>query len=216
MKMILPIMALIFAYQVYGQQDDRKDFLFDEYKHARVFQRNGGYSIEHVNFNFEVNKLYFIDKQDGAVKVVSDELMIVSFWVGERVFIPSADGLKEQLHDNGFRLFLHYNIKRKEKKSDLLYGGDNSVASVNTYNDFRGTGYYNFRNSASEISKVYPSYSLLTEKGKEKIFVESKSFLRIFPANKRKVISEYIASERIDFEQPEMVLKLCMHVFKNE
>ena len=216
MKMYMSLFLSLFLAHISAQTVGNIHFLFDEYQQARVYQSNGRYSNELVNFCFEDNKLYFVDSKDGKKKVVSEDLMIVSFWIGDRVFIPITYGLKEILHDNGFRLFLHYNTKRQSTKSNLLYGGDNSVASVNTYTDFRGTGLYNFRSMSSEISKIYPSYSLLVKNGRERVFANSKSFLKAIPASKRKAISEYIASKQIDFEQPEMVLKLCIYVFNNE
>lgn len=215
-RLKITILLSAFVVLVFAQSAHNAQFLFDEYQQARVYQSNGRYSNELVNFSFDENKLYFIDQKDGMQKMVSENLDIVSFWVDDRVFIPTAKGLKEILHDNGFRLFLHYNIKRQSTKSELLYGGNNAVASVSTYTDFRGAGLYNFRTMGSEISKIYPSYSLIIANGKESFFVDKKSYVRLFSGNKRKTVDAYISAEAIDFEQPEMVMELCLKTINNE
>jgi hypothetical protein len=215
-RLKITILLSVFVVHVFAQSAHNAHFLFDEYQQSRVYQSNGRYSNELVNFSFEDNKLYFVDQKDGMQKVVSESLNIVSFWVDDRVFIPSAKGLKEILHDNGFRLYLYYNIRRQSSKNELLYGGNNAVAAVSTYSDFRGSGLYNFRNMGSEISNIYPSYSVIIANANERFFVDRKSFVRIFSSKKRKAVDEYLSRETVNFEQPEMVLELCKQMFNND
>lgn len=190
--------------------DDPLGLLFENYEDAIVYLKGSTYTEEKVNFNFLENKMLFVDKADGLVKVLpsTDNILSVNVKNGNRRFIFDRDGLKEIISDSP-EIYVQYNAKIRTKAQKGGYG-TSETSNITSYSDIRHQGQISvLKNLDREISSYY-NYYWIVKDGKKKKFTDFKGFLKIYSKHKD-ILGKYIEENEINFEDTSAIVSLCQY-----
>ncbi|MDH6311016.1 hypothetical protein M2451_003905 [Dysgonomonas sp. PFB1-18] len=190
-------------------QENLSGYLFDSYKEAIVHFKGNLQSNERVNYNLLDGKLYFIDRQDNKIKVVSDVDKIAFVKVGDRSFLLDGDGMKEVVSTSPL-IYAKYNAKGRKKPSKAAYGGTSQVSSSTSYAELRDGGSHAFLKSDEiEIHSHHNEY-WIEKDGKKRKFTQFKQFIKIYSAHKEQ-LEQYIKDNNINFEDVKAIIELCRY-----
>jgi len=210
MKRALSILftLLTFTVVVYAQ-GETSNFLFESYKDAILFYKNGLQSNEKVNFNMIDEKLYFIDRSDKQIKIASGTDNITSILIDDKSYVIDENGLKEILATNPVLLYVRYKVQSRSKPTQVAYGGTSNISSVSTYSDYRSGGQQTILKSQDmEVSNIYNCYWI--EKNNKKYKFENKDhFFRIY-AKKKDLIGQYLQDNKVNFTNKNDIIKLVL------
>lgn len=179
-----------------GEKDS--SFLFPEYQKAEVVYLNGSQSDETVNYNLVDEKLYFIDRSDQRVKVVSDVQHIAAIRIKDKSYLLDVNGFREVIFTDPIEFCVQYKAGHQIVNSNVGYGGTSSVASVSTYSSYRAGGQETIiKQPDIQVSAIYNCY-WIGKGNKQYKFTDKNQFLKIYPKQKQK-INEYIDTQKLDF-----------------
>lgn len=192
-----------------SSQEKLLGYLFDDYKDATVHFKGNQQSNEKVNYNLLDGKLYFIDRQDNRIKVVSDVDKIAFVKVGDRSFLLDGDGMKEVVSTSPL-IYVKYNAKSRKKPSKAAYGGTSQVSSSTSYAELRDGGSHAFmKNDEIEIHSHYNEY-WIEKGGKKRKFAQFKQFIKIYSKHKEQ-LEQYIKDNNVNFEDVKAIIELCRY-----
>ena len=207
---LLQVMIVVTGSTISAQQP-KSEFLFPDFKLAKVYFTNGRQSDEKVNYHLLSDKIRFIDKADNQIKEVSDPQIIKSIIIGERVFIPNPDGegWLEVLSDKPV-VEVQYFVKAKPKAKEAGYGGTSELTSTSTYSEYSDGGTMT-RLKETEMEVVdYYNYYWIVKDGKRKLFKSLVQFVKLYPKQKEQ-LNQYIQDNAINFEDVKAIVKLCIY-----
>ena len=188
-------------------QQKLSGFLFEDFQDATVHFVGGALSNEKVNYNMLDKSLYFVDKSDDMIKIVSDIDRIGFIRISERHFIPTQNGMQEVLKTTPV-IYVEYFAKGRIKPQKGGFGAT-GVASINTYTDFRSGGQYTLKEHEIEVSGYYNSYWIELN-GKKRKFDDFKQFLKIYSKHKI-VLDKHIKDNNIEFNDVDEIVNLCLY-----
>ena len=211
MKKMNFLLVILLAFSALVKADEKAaSFLFPEYQKADVIYSNGLQSNESVNYNLIDEKLYFIDKSDNRIKIVSDIQSIAAIRLNERTFFLNDNGLRELIVSEPVELCVQYKAQHHIVNSTVGYGGTSSVASVSTYANYRAGGQQTIiKQPDVQVSAMYNCYWI----GKGKVlykFIDKKQFVKIYGKYKQK-LNEYIDNKKVDFNSITQVSDLVKY-----
>ncbi len=196
-KWITILLFLTIIYNVYSQQNNA-NFLFPDYQKAIINFNWGAQSTEKINYNLVEEKLYFIDKSDSLIKIVSGIQSIASIQIQDKFYIIDTYGLKERVTTEPPFLYVQYKAATTSQPTTVAYGGSSNIASVSTYTDYRSGGQQTIlKNSGLQVSNISPVY-WLEKNSRFYQFDNKKQFLKIYPAFKDK-LKVYLSENKVDF-----------------
>lgn len=208
-RILFTLLIWIGFFSLVLSQHNLSEYLFDDYKDATVHFKGNLKSNERVNYNLLNGKLYFIDKHDNKIKVVSDIEKIAFIKVRDRNFLLDNDGLKEVVSTLPL-VYVKYNAKSRRKPSKAAYGGTSQVSSSANYTELRDGGSHAFlKNDDVEIFLHYNEY-WIEKDGKKKKFTQFKQFIKIYSGHKEQ-LEQYIKDNNINFEDAEAIVELCRY-----
>lgn len=199
MKKMNFLFVILLAFSTWIKADEKPaSFLFPEYQKAEVIYSNGLQSNESVNYNLIDEKLYFIDKSDNRIKVVSDIHSIDAIRIDERTYFLNENGLRELILSEPVEFCVQSKAQHHIVNSTVGYGGTSSVASVSTYTNYRAGGQQTIiKQPDIQVSATYNCYWI----GRGRVlykFIDRKQFVRIYGKYKQK-LNEYIDNKKLDF-----------------
>ena len=211
MKRLTLILLMCGAFCVASSSQNRDlGFLFDIYKDGTIHFKGNTHSPEKINYNLIDNKLYFVDKKDGQIKIVSDISRILYIKVEDRSFLFYKDGLKEVVSTTPL-IYVQYNVKSQKKASKVGYGGTSQLSSTTNYAVLRDGGAESvLKEDEREITDHY-NYYWIEKDNKKKRFANFKDFVKIYPKQKASDIEKYIQQNNIEFEDIEAIVELCKY-----
>jgi hypothetical protein len=193
---IFILLLIVLSGQLFAQ--DSLSFQFPSYSNATIAYKNGSSTQEKINYNFAEQRLYFVDKKDNQIKVVSSTESIALIRMGDRKFLMDVDGLKEVVAEDPL-IYVQMKAKTKAKAKTIGYGGSDGVASVTTYSEFKSGGQISIlENDAYEVSSVYKIYWIV-KNNKRKLITNFKQLQKMYPKNKEQ-ISNYIETKNVNFD----------------
>ena len=208
-RTLLVLLSWMAFIPIVVSQENLSAFLFDEYKDAIVYFKGNRQSGEKVNYNMIDDKLYFVDKKDNQVKVVSGIENIVYIKVGERSFLIEEDGMKEVVSSEPL-IYVQYKAKVQRKATKGAYGGTSKVSSASSYTELRDGGAHALvKNYETEASSYY-NYYWIEKNGKKRKFTDFKQFLKIY-SKQKKDLEKYIDDKKISFEDVNAIIELCIY-----
>lgn len=210
MKKILFTLLIWVAFSASASsQENSSEFLFDDYKDAIVYFKTNQQSNEKVNYNLLDEKLYFVDRQDNRIKIVSDVKQIALIKVDDRKFLLDDDGMREVVSSVPL-IYVKYKAKIQKKPSKVAFGGTSQVSSTTEYAVLRDGGSHAIlKNDEMEVRSLYNEY-WIEKDGKKKKFTQFKQFIKIYSKHKEQ-LEEYIKDNNVDFEDVEAIIELCRY-----
>ena len=190
-------------------QEETSGFLFREFQDAQVYVA-GAYSDEKVNYNVMDKQLYYVDKRDGLVRIIDDLSRVRIIKINNRNFIPVSSGGLQEVFPTNPPIYVEYFPRVKRKSQSVGYGGTSELTSKSNNSLLFGRDGFAFpEKSDMEATSVYNCY-WIEKNGKKKKFTNIKQFLKIYPENKT-ILDEYIKMKKIDFNDKEEIVKLCLY-----
>lgn len=193
---IFIFLLIVFSGQLFAQ--DSLSFQFPKYSNATIVYKNGTSTQEKINYNFAEQSLYFVDRKDNQIKVVSSAESIALIRMDDRRYLIDADGLKEVVAEDPL-IYVQMKAKTKAKAKTIGYGGSDGVAAVTTYSEFKAGGQISIlENKTYEVSSVYKIYWVV-KNNKRKLITNFKQLQKMYPKNKEQ-ISNYIETKNVNFD----------------
>ena len=191
-----------------AMSQEETGFLFGEFKEATIHFSGGFQSIEKVNYNILDKELYFIDKNDGLIRIVTgmDRIRIVR--IDNRNFIPVKTGMHEAFPTTP-PIFVEYMPKVQKKGQQVGYGGTSQVASTSTNNYLENQNFIFPQKKDYEATSFYNCYWIELN-GKKKKFANFNQFLKIYPKHKS-ILDGRIKTDEIEFNDTQKVIDLCLY-----
>ncbi|MDD4776954.1 MAG: hypothetical protein PHV53_01565 [Fermentimonas sp.] len=210
MKLVLHILIITIIFPLFASAQEIKDnskYLFEEFQDAYIYYKDGRVFAVPVNFDLEKGIYVFIDNATKEVNEFTDPDMVVSMHVGDRIFMMSKGKATEVIQaEPKFHVF--YTAQKKKAPSGISYGGTSETASVDSYKGLAGKGLISGIQSDNRIvADVSKSYEVRIGR-RDRSFYNQRSFVRLFPKNKRDTINTYIEEKKVDFNSSEQVLEL--------
>jgi len=191
-------------------QEPLSAYLFDDYHDAVVYFRDGRKSAEKVNYNLVESALYFIDKRDGQIKVVSDYTVIDSLIIVGRTFLLDGNNALEKVSAAPV-IYIRFNANSAYKPQTIGYGISSDLASVDAYSSASFQGIRtDLEGKERQVSKIYHDY-FIEQNGKRRRFSNFRQLHRIYPAH-RKILEKYVAEHELDFNDVAGMITLCRYV----
>lgn len=153
--------------------------------------------------------LYFIDKRDGLVKVVSDYTIIDSLIIAGRTFLLDGSYALEKVSATP-AIYIRFHANSAYKPQTIGFGVSSQLASVDAYSSasFQGirTELQGKERQVSEISHDY----FIEQNGKRKKFSNFKQLYRLYPAH-REALENHVAEHGLDFNDVSSIVALCRY-----
>ena len=183
-------------------------YMFEEFQDAIFYFQGGIRSQAKVNYNLMDGMIYFIDQDDGLVKMVTNTDKINVVKIGERNFVTVRDGIQEVMPTDP-PIYVQYMARTKMKAQKGAYGTETETSSITTYSEMRDGQPYNVQEREFEAIGRYNMY-WIEKNGKKIKFLDFKQFLKIYPKHKD-ALDSYIKSNRIDFNETKDIVALCLY-----
>jgi hypothetical protein len=207
LNQLILFFLIVFCSKIYAQ--DSKSFQFQEFTNATIFYKNGTITYEKVNYNLINQSLYFIDKKDNQIKVVSSFEIIGYIIIDNRKYLIDTDGLKEMINSTPI-IYVQIKAKTKAKERTIGYGGSDGVASTTTYSEYKSGGQIStLQNNTYEVSKLYKIY-WIEKNNKREIIANFKQLLKLY-ANKKELIKQYIKTNEVNLEDVNQFVDLVKY-----
>ena len=183
-------------------------YMFEEFQDAIVYFQGGIRSQAKVNYNLMDGIIYFIDQEDGLVKIVTNVDKITVIKIGERNFITVKGGIQEVMPTTP-PIYVQYRVKTKMKAQKGAYGTVTETSSITTYSGIQDGKSYGIQEREFEATGRYNMY-WIEKNGKKIQFLDLKQFLKIYPKHKD-ALDSYIKSNSIDFNETNTIVALCLY-----
>lgn len=205
-KLIILCLLLSGATRLFAQTE-KSPFLFDDFKTAIIYYKDGRQFSVPLNYNLVTNQFLFIDKNDDNLeKEFTDPEMIVSIEIGKRFFLSPTEGATEIIQSVP-QFYVQYQGVSKQKGTAVGYGGKTETASTSNYTNLRSGSIIGGAQATDRtLSGIDKSYKIKVGK-KEKQFSYKKQFLKLYSTQKE-VLNKYIEDNKISFDSIEQVLQL--------
>lgn len=189
-------------------QENKSEFLFDEFQDATVFYRDGRQFMVNLNYNLIGNCFLFKDvEDDNNLKEFAYINQIAMVKTGDRTFLISRNGKSQELLQMEPQVLVEYKGKVKDPGKRAAYGGRSETSAITSISSIQSGGQYHKlegdRRIVYGLNKTYQ----ITHNKKEKLFSTQKQFLKIFPEQKE-TLEQFIKENNIDFQNPEQVVTL--------
>ncbi|WP_420187829.1 hypothetical protein M1B74_05120 [Bacteroides pyogenes] len=189
-------------------------FLFKSFQQARVIYKDGRHFSVPLNYNLATSSYVFIDKADGKEKEFSEAEQIAVIQIDDRTFLMRAGKATEIIQAEP-EFYVSYTGNIKKRPHQISHGGTTETASVESYSTIAGTGIIGgVRINDGTVSTVNKTYEARIG-GKIKQFYNKRSFLKIFPKEKRLLLKTFIEENNINFDSIDEVLKLYRYTIIN-
>ncbi|MDD3061745.1 MAG: hypothetical protein PHX50_02780 [Massilibacteroides sp.] len=208
MKKSLSILFVLFC-MVGDLYADPPEYLFSEFKPARLVSKNLNLFKADVNYSFLLNKFLFKDVSDNnQIKEIDPSMGIRTIKVENRTFLINEKGVTKEVLQQEPLITVQYKGKKKAEGKDAGYGGKSKTSATDAY------AYINTGGKMHKLSTagyVFMGVDLLYEidrENKTKTFMFASKFIKLYPQNLREQLKEYIKNQNIEFEHPEQVVNL--------
>lgn len=192
------VIVILLGFCEFISSQNNSSYLFEHFESATVVFANGGRSNEKINYNLIDHCLYFIDKTDNQIKLVSSVSEIRLLEIENQKFVIDNDGLKQLLCLSPL-VYVQVKAKVRNDPEVIGYGGTNEIASANTYSEFRSGGQIStLKSTTFNVSHRYNVYWIL-KKNKLKMIATFKDLLKVYAENSEKV-RKFIADNHLEFD----------------
>ena len=211
MKRIFSILFICLVASVMFAEEGKPKFLFKTFQKSLVYYKDGRVFETTLNYDFRRNKFVFLDQTDhNREKIFAEPEMVKIVKIGKRIFQLGRAGVAQELLCTEPILFATY-IGNQLNGKRVGYGGRTQTAAVRTYSAMHANGMnYKFEEDDIVISSIDIKY-ILVRKKKEKEFSNKKQFLKLYPKEKRSLITRYISEKKTNFKKPSAVLLLVKY-----
>ncbi len=212
MKTKIRILILAFLLPVCITAQTGKDnskYLFEEFQDSYIYYKDGRVFSVPLNFDLAKGIYVFIDENKEENEFIDPD-QVIAMHVKERIFLMSRGRATEVIQaEPKFHVF--YTALKKKAPSGISYGGTSETASVDSYTRLGGKGLISGIQSDNRIvADVSKSYEVRMGK-RDRSFYNQRSFVRLFPKDKRAAIDTYIEEKEVDFNSTEQVLELYQY-----
>ena len=212
MRQIFLLISLLLASCICkAQSDDNKisPYLFEKFRPAEVFFKDGSRYKETMNYNLLTNKFCFLEKTNNKIQEVTNPEDILIVKIEGRVFYQENNYAIEVLPTNP-SLFVQYKAHIRKQADKGGYGSTSETTAVRTFAGVNADGMrYDFSPEALIVGKRYQHY-WLEKNGKRKAFKNFKQFLKLYPEHKA-ALELFIRENQLDIDNVEHVKVLCVH-----
>ncbi|ULB35306.1 MULTISPECIES: hypothetical protein [Proteiniphilum] len=216
MKSLLHLLIFAFCLSTYiTAQTDKSNssYLFEDFQDAIIFYKDGRQFAVPLNFNLANGRYVFIDKTDQREKEFSDPSMVVAMHVGKRIFLMSEGKATEVIQADP-KFHVSYTPLKKKAPAKVTYGGTTETASVDSYTGLTGKGIISgVRENNRVVADISRTYEVQLGK-RNRNFYNKRSFLKIFPKDKKANLESYIEENETDFDSVEQVFQLYQYAIK--
>ena len=211
----MKVLIILFIYlygitiSIWSQTNNLSHSLFEDYKNALSFYKDGRQFQASVNFNLLEGHYLFIDAKDKEAKQFSNPELIALLRIGERRFLIGNKETIEIIQTEPlFQVRYSGNLRKAPKK--ITYGGTTQTAAVDNYSRMVGNN-LNALNNDQIVTGVNKTYEMKVGK-KTKRFFSKNSFLKAVPKQLRPDMESYLMKNEVDFEDVQQVLELYRHL----
>lgn len=203
----LIICLTAFVSKAYAQEDSTL-FLLKDFQESLIYYKDGRVFGVKVNYSLVRNAFMFIDAKDNNQKIFAEPDMVRSIKAGNRTFQIAPTGFAIEVLQWEPYLAVQYRGKARPEGKKVAYGGRSETSAVDSYSSFQSGGQqYNLDSEKIILAGIDLRY-LVNIKGKEKGFISPKQFLKLYPKTQVKAIQAFMKEQRINFTNPDQVLKL--------
>lgn len=181
-------------------------YLFDKFQDCLIVYKDGRQFAAPVNYHLIQKHFVFMDPEQKE-KEFSDPELIAVLRIGERSFLPEKQSAVEVVQAEPMFCAIYAGEIRKAPKK-TSYGGTTQTASVDNYSGLSSNGLVSgVQVDDRMVAGIKKSYRVKIGK-RTKRFYNKKSFLKLFPEDKRNELDRYIDGQQVDFNSVDQVLKL--------
>ena len=211
----MKVLIILFIYlygitiSIWSQTNNLSHSLFEDYKNALIFYKDGRQFQAYVNFNLLEGHYLFIDAKDKEAKQFSNPELIALLRIGERRFLIGNKETIEIIQTEPlFQVRYSGNLRKAPKK--ITYGGTTQTAAVDNYSRMVGNN-LNALNNDQIVTGVNKTYEMKVGK-KTKRFFSKNSFLKAVPKLQRPDMEAYLEQHEVDFGNVHQVLELYRYL----
>lgn len=182
-------------------------YFFKEFTQGKVLLKNKQFAKGKFNYDCINREMHFLN--GGADMVIENLEDIDTVVVDIHRFIPFDGHFMEVRHGKNTILFIDWKMNPKDigKQGAMGITTQGSVQAIDVNTRFqRVNGEQNLDLSVYKMEMENTYYVRIKDKFKS--FRNEKTFLGLFPKDKRQEIKEYIEQEKIDMEKPKDILKV--------
>lgn len=186
-------------------------YLYPGFKQGQVNLHNGNHNSARLNYNFLLGEMEFIRERDTLTIINKKD--IHSIIIDKDTFLLE-NGYIRLVGSGPVRVGLKQNISLKDILRKGAMGTINRTSAVDTYNTVPLDG---------RIYDIVPNEDWVFRKTEEYLFsvgsgeflpFSKRNVLKIFPGQK-KIIEEFMRSEKISFDSRDDLLKLAVYLGKS-
>jgi len=200
--------CLIFCSSSLSAQEEVGQYLLPEFEKGVVYYKDGRQYNTVLNYNVISQEFLFKD-EDQITKAFAEKELVTLVKIGDRTFLHDKNLIQEVLQIEP-PILVQYRGIRKDKGKNAGYGGTSSTSAIESYSGMYSNGKYHKFEKEGEVvavSRIVKRYQL-RKNGKKKNFSSSGEFVKIYPAFKDEIKS-YIKENKIDFNYPDQVVRVC-------
>ena len=204
---LLLIISIGFVMTTMSQQLDLSGFIFGEFEEATIYLAGGATTNEKVNYNTVDKELYYVDRSDGYVRIVTNMEQIRAVKVKDRTFVPVHRGIQEILPTTP-SIYVEFLPNIQKKGQQVGYGGTSQLTSTNVTPSM-GLGSYILPDKLDVEANGFFNCYWIEQNGKKKKFANFKQLMKIYPKHKV-VLEDQISKNSIEFNDSKGVANLCL------
>lgn len=213
MKTILRILLFTAFFPFYISAQTGKEntkYLFEEFQDAYIYYKDGRVFSVPLNFDLVKGIYVFIDNDNKEENEFTEPDRVLAMHVGDRIFLMSRGKATEVIQAEP-KFHVLYTALKKKAPSGISYGGTSETASVDSYTGLGGKGLISGIPSDNRVvADISKSYEARIGR-RDRSFYNQRSFVRLFPKDKRAAIDTYIEEKEVDFNSTEQVLELYQY-----
>jgi len=179
-------------------------YLYPEFTSGRVAFKNNLYSDRHLNYNYLLGEMEFIQVHDTLSIINKKDIKYIS--IAQDTFYYEK-GFIKQLSGPGLRLGLKEFIELKEIQNKDSYGIASSGAATTSYGSMPLDGNFYKLTANKDMIFQRTRQFYLALPGSDFVLVNRKNLMGMFPS-KEDEIKSYLKANKVKFDSKDDILKL--------
>ncbi|WP_418894641.1 hypothetical protein [Limibacterium fermenti] len=215
-----PLLSVCFLFMVAFAQAQHAQrlshYVFPEFRQGTVLMKNGARNETLLNYNSLSEEIVF--NNHGSLLAIGKQVLpqIDTVFIGDSRFVRIDQTFMEWIEVNeDTRLLVEYKCKLIPPGKPAAYGGTSQTSSVESYSSWLADGrVYDLKLPDEYKVKPYTVYRI-GHGGEWKSFSSLNQLRKIYK-DKKEAIKAYTKQQKVDFDNPDEVVRLLHYVESNK
>lgn len=210
-KSIIIIVTSLIGITTGKMQAEMPEYLFPEFKKARMVGEGGKLFQAEVNYNFIYNQFVYIDIEDeNKLKLFDPSLQIRAVKIDDRSFMITKKGIVKEILQQEPLIMVEYKGRIKSEGKEAGYNMKSETSATTSFGTIFGANgsITKLKDEQFKVMGVDKTYEI-ERNGKTQTFIFEARFIKLYPKKDQPVLKAYINEHKIDFNNTAQVVQLC-------